>query len=136
MESFAFEIEKKQKNSRARAGVFHTPHGNIETPVFVPVATQASIKAVPPKDLREIGVQVILANTYHLYLRPGDEIVKKLGGLHKFMGWDGPIITDSGGFQVFSLGFGLEQGVGKIGKIFPDEEKIRRKIPRPLSKRP
>lgn len=123
MKDFNFKIEKKQKGCRARAGIFHTPHGDIETPVFVPVATQASIKAVPPRDIKEMNVRVILSNTYHLYLRPGDKIVKKLGGLHKFMSWDRPIMTDSGGFQVFSLGFGLEHGVGKIANIFPDEER-------------
>ncbi len=123
MKDFEFEIQEKQKGCAARAGIFHTPHGDIETPVFVPVATQASIKAVPPRDMKEMNIGVILSNTYHLYLRPGDKIVKKLGGLHKFMGWDGPIMTDSGGFQVFSLGFGLEHGVGKIANIFPDEEK-------------
>ncbi len=86
-----------------RAGIFHTPHGPIETPVFAPVGTQGTVKAITPRDLEEIGVGLILANTYHLYLRPGDELIKRLGGLHTFMGWDKPILTDSGGFQVFSL---------------------------------
>lgn len=123
MKNFEFKIQKKHKGCAARAGIFHTSHGDIETPIFVPVATQASIKAVPPRDIKEMNIGVILSNTYHLYLRPGDKIVKKLGSLHKFMGWDRPIMTDSGGFQVFSLGFGLEHGVGKIANIFPDEEK-------------
>jgi queuine tRNA-ribosyltransferase len=87
----------------ARAGVFATPHGPVETPAFMAVGTQATVKALDPDDLRAIGAQMILANAYHLHLRPGDEIVRDLGGLHRFMGWNGPILTDSGGFQVFSL---------------------------------
>src|SRR6187551_885071 len=88
---------------RARLGVLTTPHGAIETPQFMPVGTQATVKALTPGDLHAAGVQVILANTYHLSLRPGHERIARLGGLHRFMGWDGPILTDSGGFQVFSL---------------------------------
>jgi len=87
----------------ARAGVFATPHGNIETPCFMPVGTQATVKALDPSDLRAAGAQMILANAYHLHLRPGDDVIASLGGLHSFMAWDGPILTDSGGFQVFSL---------------------------------
>jgi queuine tRNA-ribosyltransferase len=87
----------------ARAGVLNTPHGAIETPVFMPVGTQASVKSVSPHELRDLKAQIILSNTYHLYLRPGSEVVEKFGGLHRFMGWDAPILTDSGGFQVFSL---------------------------------
>ena len=90
-------------DGRARAGVFHTLHGSVPTPVFMPVGTQGTVKAVSPRDLRSLGATIILANTYHLYLRPGDERIARLGGLHKFMGWDGPILTDSGGYQVFSL---------------------------------
>ena len=89
---------------RARLGQLETPHGTIDTPQFMPVGTQATVKALSPGDLRAAGVQVILGNTYHLSLRPGAERVARLGGLHRFMGWDGPIVTDSGGFQVFSLG--------------------------------
>src|SRR5678815_2310313 len=89
---------------RARLGVLTTPHGAIETPQFMPVGTQATVKALATGDLHAAGVQVILANTYHLSLRPGHERIARLGGLHRFMGWDGPILTDSGGFQVFSLG--------------------------------
>lgn len=87
----------------ARAGTFSTPHGTIETPVFMPVGTQATVKAVAPRDLAELGAQIVLANTYHLYLRPGPGTVERAGGLHSFMAWDRPILTDSGGFQVFSL---------------------------------
>lgn len=99
----AFEYELLATDGRARAGILHTPHGPIPTPVFAPVGTVGSVKAVPPRDLRESSASLILANTYHLHLRPGDELVHDLGGLHRFMAWDGPILTDSGGFQVFSL---------------------------------
>jgi queuine tRNA-ribosyltransferase len=101
--SFEFELLGTDPESGARAGLFHTPHGAIPTPVFAPVGTQATVKALRPRDLDELGATLILSNTYHLYLRPGDERIRELGGLHKFMGWDGPILTDSGGFQVFSL---------------------------------
>jgi len=90
-------------DGRVRAGVLRTPHGEIHTPVFMPVGTQATVKAVPPRDLEAMEAQIILANTYHLYLRPGDELIARRGGLHRFMGWSRPILTDSGGFQVFSL---------------------------------
>lgn len=99
-----FKIEKKLKNNLGRAGILTTPHGDIYTPAFVPVATKASVKALTSKQVVELGAEVVLANTYHLYLQPGGELVEKAGGLHKFMNWNGPIITDSGGFQVFSLG--------------------------------
>ena len=103
MEKFYFETIKQDKKTGARAGVLHTPHGDIKTPVYMPVGTQATVKGVYPKDLDEAGAQIVLANTYHLYMRPGDAIVKKAGGLHKFMNYHKPILTDSGGFQVFSL---------------------------------
>lgn len=99
----AFAFELLATDGMARAGVLHTPHGPIPTPVFAPVGTQATVKAVEPRELRELGVSLVLANTYHLHLRPGDELIRDLGGLHSFMAWDGPILTDSGGFQVFSL---------------------------------
>lgn len=99
--SFIFEI--KSWDHRARAGIFHTPHGNLLTPLFAPVGTQASVKSVTPAQLEDLNASLILANTYHLYLRPGDEVIAQLGGLHSFMHWDKPILTDSGGFQVFSL---------------------------------
>lgn len=103
MEKFSYEVIKQDAKSGARAGILHTPHGDIETPIYMPVGTQATVKGVYPRDLKEAGAQIILANTYHLFMRPGDEIVKNAGGLHKFMNWDKPILTDSGGFQVFSL---------------------------------
>jgi queuine tRNA-ribosyltransferase len=100
---FEFELLATDSLSGARAGLFHTPHGAIPTPIFAPVGTLGTVKALRPADLRHLGVELLLANTYHLYLRPGDDIVSELGGLHRFMAWDGPILTDSGGFQVFSL---------------------------------
>jgi queuine tRNA-ribosyltransferase len=101
--SFEFELLREDEPSAARLGRFHTPHGAFDTPVFAPVGTQATVKAMKPEDLVSVGATLILSNTYHLYLRPGDELVRDMGGLHAFMGWDGPILTDSGGFQVFSL---------------------------------
>ena len=101
--SDVFEFDLITNDHRARAGVFHTPHGAIQTPIFAPVGTQATVKAVSPAQLHDIHAEFILANTYHLYLRPGDELVAKMGGLHEFMNWPHPILTDSGGFQVFSL---------------------------------
>ena len=103
MEKFYYEQIKQDKRTGARVGILHTPHGDIETPTYMPVGTQATVKGVMPRDLKEAKSQIILANTYHLYMRPGDELVKQAGGLHKFMAWDRPILTDSGGFQVFSL---------------------------------
>lgn len=103
MEKFYYEQIKQDKRTGARVGILHTPHGDIETPTYMPVGTQATVKGVMPRDLKEANSQIILANTYHLYMRPGDELVKQAGGLHKFMAWDKPILTDSGGFQVFSL---------------------------------
>ena len=105
MESaITYELLHVDKNSGARRGVVHTPHGDIQTPVFMPVGTQATVKSMTPEELKEIEAQIILSNTYHLYLRPGNKLVKEAGGLHEFMKWDRPILTDSGGFQVFSLG--------------------------------
>jgi queuine tRNA-ribosyltransferase len=105
---FEFKIIKKQKSSSARTGKFITPHGTINTPVFMPVGTRGTVKTLSPEELKIIGAEIILANTYHLMLRPGEKTVKNLGGLHKWMNWDRPILTDSGGFQVFSL----DQGKG------------------------
>jgi len=102
--SFKFEVLKKSNENAARLGKMTTSHGVIETPIFMPVGTQATVKSMTPEELKEIKAQIILSNTYHLYMRPGHELVKEAGGLHKFMNWDLPILTDSGGFQVFSLG--------------------------------
>ncbi len=112
MEKFYFETIKQDKKTGARAGILHTPHGDILTPTYMPVGTQATVKGVLPRDLLEAKSQIILSNTYHLYMRPGDEIVRDAGGLHKFMNWNKPILTDSGGFQVFSL--------AKLNKIKDD----------------
>ena len=101
--NFRFELIKTCKQSGARLGVLHTPHGPIQTPCYMPVGTQATVKAMTPRDLRDAGANIILSNTYHLYMRPGHELVREAGGLHTFMHWDRPILTDSGGFQVFSL---------------------------------
>lgn len=102
--SFEFTIEKTCSHTGARLGRLQTPHGDIQTPTFMPVGTQATVKTLTPDELKEAKSQIILSNTYHLYLRPGHELVKELGGLHQFMNWDKPILTDSGGYQVFSLG--------------------------------
>lgn len=112
MENFYYELIKQDSKTGARAGILHTPHGDILTPTYMPVGTQASVKGVMPRDLKEAKTQILLANTYHLYMRPGDDLVAKAGGLHKFMAWDKPILTDSGGFQVFSL--------AKLNKIKDD----------------
>ncbi len=101
--TFSFTLLHTDPDTGARLGRITTSHGEIATPAFAPVGTQATVKALDPRDLHELGVELLLANTYHLYLRPGSEVVAELGGLHRFMGWDGPILTDSGGFQVFSL---------------------------------
>ena len=112
-----FEIVKRQPGTLGRAGVIHTPHGDIETPAFVVVGTKGTVKSLKPEDMRDyVGNQVALANTYHLFLQPGDEVVKEAGGLHKFSNWDMPTMTDSGGFQVFSLGSAFGKGVTKFAK--------------------
>lgn len=103
MGAIKFELIKKCKQTGARLGRVHTPHGSFETPVFMPVGTQATVKGMSPDELKEIGAKIILSNTYHLYMRPGHDIIREAGGLHSFMNWDRPILTDSGGFQVFSL---------------------------------
>ena len=125
MSQISFKITKKDKKTKARAGVISTPHGEIETPIFIPVGTNGTVKSVSPRDLKEMGAQIILSNTYHLHLRPGEDLVKKFGGLSKFMSWNGPTMTDSGGFQVFSLGIGLEHGVGKLLREEESEAKPR-----------
>ena len=98
-----YELIKTCKQTGARLGVVHTPHGSFETPMFMPVGTLATVKTMSPEELTDMNAKIILANTYHLWLRPGEDIIKKAGGLHQFMNWDKPILTDSGGFQVFSL---------------------------------
>ncbi len=112
MEKFHYTLLKQDSKTGARVGILHTPHGDIYTPTYMPVGTQATVKGVLPKDLHDAKTQILLSNTYHLHMRPGSEIVKKAGGLHKFMAWDKPILTDSGGFQVFSL--------AKLNKITDD----------------
>lgn len=104
MTAVTYELIKTDSRTKARRGRVTTPHGVIETPVFMPVGTAATVKAMRPEEIKEMGAEIVLSNTYHLYLRPGHEVVKAAGGLHKFMNWDRPILTDSGGFQVFSLG--------------------------------
>src|SRR4030081_2527887 len=98
-----FEFDLKKQHGHARAGVFHTPHADLLTPLFAPVGTAATVKALTPAQFVELGASLVLSNTYHLYLRPGDELLRGLGGLLAFMHWDRPMLTDSGGFQVFSL---------------------------------
>ena len=101
---YKFELLKKDPATGARLGKIRTAHGDVNTPAFMPVATQGTVKSLAPETVRDLGAEMVLANTYHLYLRPGHEIIEKLGGLHKFMNWESPILTDSGGFQVYSLG--------------------------------
>src|SRR5438477_11057627 len=98
-----FELRATDKSTKARSGRLTTGHGEIETPAFMPVGTQGSVKAVSPRELRELEAQIILGNTYHLFVRPGRELIRQVGGLHRFMNWDGPILTDSGGYQLFSI---------------------------------
>src|SRR5690606_30906581 len=117
--ALAFDVVSRHGD--ARAGMLHTAHGVVRTPAFVAVGTQASVKGVAPDSVAEAGTQLLFANTYHLYLRPGAGVVAAHGGLHRFMNWDRPILTDSGGFPVFSLGASIEHGVGEIASIFPGE---------------
>ncbi len=116
-----FKIIKEHLNGLARVGEIHTEHGIIKTPAFIPVGTKATVKSLTPEQIQSIGAQAVLANTYHLYLEPGDEIIKKAGGIQKFMNWHGPTITDSGGFQVFSLGAAFGYSLSKIIKGKEDE---------------
>jgi queuine tRNA-ribosyltransferase len=114
MSAITFEILKTAKDSQARAGILHTPHGDIETPAFVAVGTKGTVKGVTVPMLEQLGLQTLIANTYHLHLQPGSELVAKAGGLHAFMGWNKPMLTDSGGFQVFSLGAGFGKTISKV----------------------
>ncbi|EQC43852.1 tRNA guanosine(34) transglycosylase Tgt [Bacteriovorax sp. Seq25_V] len=118
-EHFKFELVHVDKHSKARAGVIKTPHGDIPTPVFMPVGTHGAIKALPPNFLDEMDTKIILSNTYHLHLSPGSKLIAKAGGLHKFMNWNGPILTDSGGFQVFSL---QGNSITEEGSSFKDQK--------------
>jgi tRNA-guanine transglycosylase len=111
-----FKVSYKSKKSNARIGILKTPHGEIETPSFVGVATQAVVKTLTAEEVKQTNSQILISNTFHLHLKPGEQFLKKAGGIHKFMNWDRPLMTDSGGFQVFSLGFGRDHGVGKILK--------------------
>lgn len=120
----SFSIKAKIAGALGRAGVLSTPHGDIETPAFVVVGTKATVKALSPEQLKEIGVKVVLGNTYHLYLQPGDEVVSKAGGMPEFMNWQGPSMTDSGGFQVFSLGDAFGTSVSKFAHDLPQKDAI------------
>ncbi len=119
---FEFKIKTNSTKTQARTGIFKTPHGNIKTPVFMPVGTKATVKTLSSEDLKNLNAEIILANTYHLYIRPGEKLIKKMGGLHKWMNFDGPILTDSGGFQIFSLGEG--KGYAPQDKGFKTTVKI------------
>ncbi len=119
--NFSFRVTSVE--GQARLGKLSTPHGVIDTPAFIPVGTQATVKSLTPADLKSLGSQVVLSNTYHLYLQPGPDAIYKLGGLHRFMNWNGPLMTDSGGFQVFSLGWALEHDVGKLVSLFADDSR-------------
>ena len=119
-----FSIEKELRGKMGRAGVLETPHGVVHTPAFVSVGTKAAVKALTPEQVKSLGAEVVLANTYHLYLEPGAERIKSFGGLHKFMNWSGPIMTDSGGFQVFSLGAAYGKELSKITKITDPSQMI------------
>jgi len=114
-----FSILKRSKKSKARLGILKTPHGEVETPAFVGVATNATIKALRSDEVMRTNTQLLISNTYHLHIAPGEQVLKKAGGINKFMDWPRPTMTDSGGFQVFSLGFGRDLGVGKVAKSFP-----------------
>jgi len=121
---FGFEITGRDEKSLARVGTISTPHGQIQTPAFIPVGTKATVKSVLPESMRDLGAQALLANAYHLYLQPGTDILDEAGGLAKFMNWDGPTITDSGGFQVLSLGVGFKKVLAMDAKTFRSDEVI------------
>jgi queuine tRNA-ribosyltransferase/7-cyano-7-deazaguanine tRNA-ribosyltransferase len=127
-----FKILKRSKRSKARLGVLRTPHGEVETPAMVPVATQGTVKTLTSEEVAKAGTQLLIANTFHLHLKPGEGLVKEMGGLHKFMNWKRPLMTDSGGFQVFSLGFGREHGMGKILKSKSDTKVVEGQQPKLL----
>lgn len=120
MSKVSFKIDQKLKNTKARAGIIKTPHGDVHTPIFIPVGTTGTVKTLSSRDLKDSKAEIILANTYHLHLRPGEEVIKKMGGLASFMSWNGPTMTDSGGFQVFSLGIAMESGQSKLLRENPE----------------
>lgn len=120
MGHFSFEIKHQEKNSKARIGVIRTPHGEIQTPAFIPVGTRATVKTLTPQEISDLGFDIFFVNTYHLFLSPGEKVIKDLGGLHKFISWEKPLITDSGGFQVFSLARG--KNFGKIALVNEETE--------------
>ena len=128
---FEFKVLKQSKKSRARLGILKTPHGEVETPAFIPVATRGSVRMLDSVEIEELGSQMLISNTFHLHLTPGEKIVKKGGGIHGYMNWKKPIMTDSGGFQVFSFGFGRDHGVGKILKT--ETEKVIEKKQQPTT---
>jgi queuine tRNA-ribosyltransferase/7-cyano-7-deazaguanine tRNA-ribosyltransferase len=130
--SLSYDVLASLPGTAARVGRIETAHGGIGTPAFFPVGTQATVKTLTPDELNELGTEGILANTYHLFLRPGADLIERLGGLHRFMAWSRPIMTDSGGYQAFSLGLALEHGVGKIAKMFPGTAEAPQK---PIKKR-
>jgi len=127
---FSFKILKKSKKSRARLGVIKTPHGEIETPAFVPVATRATIRTLDSGEIQDVGAQVLICNTFHLHVAPGEKLIKKAGGIHTYMHWNKPLMTDSGGFQVFSLGFGMDHGIGKVLREEQDKKILAGSQPR------
>jgi queuine tRNA-ribosyltransferase len=124
-----FSFELIAKDGETRVGKLITPHGPVDTPSFVPVATHGTLNTLSAHELQGLGVQVIITNALHLHLKPVEDLIEKMGGLHQFMGWNGPVMTDSGGFQVFSLGAGKIQGVGKIAPIFPGESAYESRLP-------
>ncbi|MBN1385710.1 tRNA guanosine(34) transglycosylase Tgt [Candidatus Woesearchaeota archaeon] len=125
--NLGFRILVTDPECRARAGLLRLKHGTIETPAFMPVATKATVKTLSSEDMESLGAQILMCNTYHLHLQPGEQVVKRLGGLHSFMDWKKPIITDSAGFQAFSLGYGIEHFTGKIGSYFIGDDELGRK---------
>jgi len=123
--NFSFEIKKSAENSLARVGTLSTPHGEIQTPAFIPVGTKATVKAVLPAAMQDLGAQALLANAYHLYLQPGPDVLDEAGGLANFMNWPGPTFTDSGGFQVLSLGVGFKKVLAMDAKTFRSDQSPR-----------
>ena len=121
---FSFEIKHSAENSLARVGTISTPHGDIQTPAFIPVGTKATVKSVLPSAMKDLGSQALLANAYHLYLQPGPDVLDEAGGLAKFMNWQGPTFTDSGGFQVLSLGVGFKKVLAMDATTFRSDQVI------------